>query len=123
MEKYVMDVRALIISVEIVLCISKKKIILKPFRYNRQWQTESNLHKMTQASSSFQVSQRFKNSNIKYFQPQDARVLQLQNLWWWIMILSTFALQKLLAGIQLAYNSSQMALKNKQELERNQLKN
>lgn len=36
MEKYVMDVRALIISVEIVLCISKKKIILKPFRYNRQ---------------------------------------------------------------------------------------
>lgn len=39
------------------------------------------------------------------------------------MILSTFALQKLLAGIQLAYNSSQMALKNKQELERNQLKN
>lgn len=25
MEKYVMDVRALIISVEIVLCISKKK--------------------------------------------------------------------------------------------------
>lgn len=78
---------------------------------------------MTQASSSFQVSQRFKNSNIKYFQPQDACVLQLQNLWWWIMILSTFALQKLLAGIQLAYNSSQMALKNKQELERNQLKN
>lgn len=78
-----MEVRTVVISAEIASCISKKAFS-NPFAYNRQWQTEADLHKMTQASSSFQVSQRFQNSKTESVQRGDVCVtlrIPWQGLW------------------------------------------
>lgn len=116
-----MEVRTVVISAEIASCISKKAFS-SPFAYNRQWQTEPDLHKMTQASSSFQVSQRFQNSKTESVERGDVCVTLrvpwrgLSFLYFCASEMTRWSTQPCTDGLEEQSNSL------KQELQRNHLK-